>query len=502
MSFGIIAAMMLFSGSAASAGTPGWTISESSGRVVILRSGVSQIAIRGGSLSPGDLVSTAGNSRAVIVRGGEYLVVSPNSRIRIADPVTSGGFTQIIQDLGNIVFRIKKKTTPHFAVETPYLAAVVKGTTFSVTVTDAGTAVQVTEGLVQVSTNDGGATHLVRPGDIGLVAAAMPLRLKIEGKEAQVIDSPNKPSASPAPSASIAAAATSAFAEEATSNEATAAAETSAVNKEVALTPEVKERAPAASSLFDSVIGVAVSEGPVKLETVSGGLVSGNSTLLAALDVVRPIEQREPSPAPQAPLAVSPPAPVAEISPPVPVVEAAPPVPVTDLAPPVEVVVAPSPAVEAPPTDVAEASDTRPVPVVVALPGVQIVPAVVEQITVVNPPDIPTPTSPDRPVVEAPPASIPSVVGQGNGNGNAGSNGNGDSGNNGNGNEGNSQSVTNDAADVSGPANAGSAPTTASNSATQPNRAVIINLLTQAIAAMRANQPSPNGGPTGNGRRR
>ena len=456
ISLGFAAAILLLGSGTAFAGAPGWTISESSGRVVVLRSGVSQIAIRGGLLSPGDLVSTAGNARAVLVRGGEYLVVSPNSRIRIADPVTSGGFTQIIQDLGNTVFRITKKTTPHFAVETPYLAAVVKGTTFSVTVTEAGTAVQVTEGLVQVSTNDGGATHLVRPGDIGLVDAAMPLRLKIEGKEAQVIDSPNKPSATPATSASIAASATTAFAEDATS-------------KEAAPSPDTKADV-AASSAFDSVIGSAVSEGPVKLESVSGGLVSGNSTLLAVLDNVKP--------APQTPLSDSPPAPVADIAPPVAVDS-----------PPPEVVIAPSPPEEAPALDVADSSGIRPVPVIVApplaldSPPPEVVtapspPAEAPALMVVNaagtdpvpvtaaPPvhlvisDLPAAPVPDvsppvtvvsteGPAVAAPPEPVVSNLGNGNGNGNNGNNGNGNNrsnnanGNNGNGNNGNSQTDPN-----------------------------------------------------------
>src|SRR3546814_14786860 len=63
-----------------------------------------------------------------------------------------------------IVFSIKKKLTPHFGVQTPYLAAVVKGTTFSVTVDGTGASVQVVEGAVEVSTLDGGARDLILPG--------------------------------------------------------------------------------------------------------------------------------------------------------------------------------------------------------------------------------------------------------------------------------------------------------------------------------------------------
>src|SRR3546814_1605096 len=68
----------------------------------------------------------------------------------------------IVESAGNIVFSIKKKLTPHFGVQTPYLAAVVKGTTFSVTVDGTGASVQVVEGAVEVSTLDGGARDLIR----------------------------------------------------------------------------------------------------------------------------------------------------------------------------------------------------------------------------------------------------------------------------------------------------------------------------------------------------
>jgi collagen type III alpha len=294
-----IFAALLTSGTAV-AGTPAWTISESSGSVTVVTRGISKIATRGGSLSAGDLVSTSTNGRAVLVRGQEYLVVSPGSRIRIADPVASGGFTQIIQDFGNAVFRIKKKSTPHFAVETPYLAAVVKGTTFSVTVTDTGTAVQVTEGLVQVSTNDGGASHLVRPGDIGLVESANPLRLSIKGRDAQVIDSPNPPASKAAPATTIAAAATQAFAEVKPSPVETKAAESGAAAN---MTPKAEmpmsfeaSASNEKASMFDTVIGAPVTEGMVNLDTMSGGMVQGNSMMMA--EELATVEAIVPRPAP------------------------------------------------------------------------------------------------------------------------------------------------------------------------------------------------------------
>ncbi|QTD54447.1 FecR family protein [Parasphingorhabdus cellanae] len=187
----IIAALL--SSSAAYAGTPGWQVSEISGNVTIARNGVVKIAQRQTKLAAGDVIKTGPKGRAVLLRGGEYLVVSPASHIEIAEPAKSGKVTQIIEYLGNVLFRIDKKETPHFGVKTPYMAAVVKGTTFSVSVSPEGTAVQVTEGAVEVSTLDGGASQLVTPGVIGMINANDPFSLVVINGERRVIESPNKP---------------------------------------------------------------------------------------------------------------------------------------------------------------------------------------------------------------------------------------------------------------------------------------------------------------------
>lgn len=190
----LVIAALLSSG-AAYAGTPGWQVSEISGNVTVARKGVVKVAQRQTKLSPGDVIKTGPKGRAVLLRGGEYLVVSPASHIEIAEPAKSGKVTQIIEYLGNVLFRIDKKETPHFGVKTPYMAAVVKGTTFSVSVSADGAAVQVTEGAVEVSTLDDGASELVTPGVIGMINANDPFSLVVIDGERRVIESPNKPAA-------------------------------------------------------------------------------------------------------------------------------------------------------------------------------------------------------------------------------------------------------------------------------------------------------------------
>src|SRR3546814_9337413 len=179
-----------------------WTISEASSGVTISHQGSSKPAVRGEKVQTGDKVITGPNARAVLVRGEEYAIVAPNTRLEIADPAKSGGLWQIVESSGNIVFSIKKKLTPHFGVQTPYLAAVVKGTTFSVTVDGTGASVQVVEGAVEVSTLDGGARDLILPGAIATVGATDHSVLKVQGETTKSIKSPN---AQPAPASPEAA---------------------------------------------------------------------------------------------------------------------------------------------------------------------------------------------------------------------------------------------------------------------------------------------------------
>ncbi len=164
----VVAALMASTSAIASSG---WSVSEASGSVTITRGDNVIQARKNSRLNEGDVIRTGKGARAVLVRGKEYVVVSPKAHIRIAEPEKAGPVTQIFQYLGNVLFKIEKKSTPHFGVETPFMAAVVKGTTFNVSVGEDGTSVQVTEGAVEVTTGDDLEAALLTPGLVGLVEA-------------------------------------------------------------------------------------------------------------------------------------------------------------------------------------------------------------------------------------------------------------------------------------------------------------------------------------------
>jgi hypothetical protein len=187
--------LLAMTGTAAVAadGAP-WTVSEASGDVRLVDNGKTRAARRGALLASGSIIATGANARAVIVRGKEFVVVSPRSQLRVPLAAESnGGIIQMIADFGTALFKIEKKSTPHFGVRTPYLAAVVKGTTFTVNVGSEGGSVQVTEGAVEVSTLDGGAAELVRPGTVAIIGASDLYRLSLEGGENKVVRSPAAP---------------------------------------------------------------------------------------------------------------------------------------------------------------------------------------------------------------------------------------------------------------------------------------------------------------------
>src|SRR4051812_18512180 len=200
-----IAAVLLGSTSA-HAQSASWTISEASGRVVIRDGAGDHAGARGAAVQAGATVMTGPSARAVLVRGKDFVTLSANARMRLPEAAKAGGLFQMIQEWGNALFRIEHRKDPHFAVQAPYLAAVVKGTTFSVTVTREGSSVQVIEGAVEAATADGGAHELVRPGAVASVMASDRFRLTVQGQNAHSVASPARgrggagaPPAPPAP---------------------------------------------------------------------------------------------------------------------------------------------------------------------------------------------------------------------------------------------------------------------------------------------------------------
>ncbi len=148
---------------AAEGGT--WSVGKSSGEVWITNGDVQQASLKPeDNLKPGDTIRTGRNGRVLLSRGEESILVAPNSVIGLPAEQKEALTTTIVQRAGSILLEVEKRNVKHFEVETPYLAAVVKGTQFRVSVNATGTSVDVMRGQVEVSDFRSGQIAQLLPG--------------------------------------------------------------------------------------------------------------------------------------------------------------------------------------------------------------------------------------------------------------------------------------------------------------------------------------------------
>jgi hypothetical protein len=162
----ITAAFALVIASSAFAADDGsWSVKKSSGEVWMGTSGVQQASVKTDEvLKAGDTIRTGRNGRVLLVRGEESILIAPNSVVGLPAEKKEGLATTITQQAGSILLEVEKKNVKHFEVETPYLAAVVKGTQFRVTVNASGASVDVVRGQVEVSDHRSGQIAQVTAG--------------------------------------------------------------------------------------------------------------------------------------------------------------------------------------------------------------------------------------------------------------------------------------------------------------------------------------------------
>ncbi len=107
----------------------------------------------------------------LLVRGAETILVAPNTVVGLPEEQKAGRATTILQQAGSIVLEVERQNVEHFEVETPYLAAVVKGTRFAVSVNRYGADVRVLSGRVDVSDFKTGQSALISAGQTARVAS-------------------------------------------------------------------------------------------------------------------------------------------------------------------------------------------------------------------------------------------------------------------------------------------------------------------------------------------
>ena len=169
-------------GSSAVAQDAAWHVGKASGDVWITKPGVQPASLSGETtLQPGDTIRTGQTGRVLLMRGKESILISPNSVIGIPTKNADAMSTTIIEHAGSILLEVEKRNVKHFEVDTPYLAAVVKGTHFRVSADDDQSHVNVLRGQVEVRDFKSGQFALVTAGQKAEVSADRLFGLSLSG---------------------------------------------------------------------------------------------------------------------------------------------------------------------------------------------------------------------------------------------------------------------------------------------------------------------------------
>ena len=131
-----------------------WTASKLRGTVLVSAddagNGPWQHLKRGDVVSDARAIRTLGSGNVEFTRGAETIAFGPNSQGEIVDK-TGKLYTTVVQQFGAVAIEAEAKQVQHFAVQTPFLVAVVKGTVFTVVTDKHASKVSVSRGLVAVT---------------------------------------------------------------------------------------------------------------------------------------------------------------------------------------------------------------------------------------------------------------------------------------------------------------------------------------------------------------
>lgn len=147
MTAGVAAATMMFAAQPVIADD--WVAVKLRGNVFTLVSGEWQRITRGAVVSDSRAIRTAKDGRVQFRRDNETIDVAPLTQISIVDR-EGEKFTVVKQRFGEVSIEAERREVQHFVVENRFLAAVVKGTRFTVNADDSGATVSVVRGQVQV----------------------------------------------------------------------------------------------------------------------------------------------------------------------------------------------------------------------------------------------------------------------------------------------------------------------------------------------------------------
>ena len=159
-----------------------WQATRLRGAVIQLVDGEWVKLKRGDVVPDSRVIRTLKTGHVDLKRGKETIQLGPDTQIRIFDEGGTKPYTTVEQSFGSVSVEAEVRNVQHFAVETPFLAAVVKGTRFTVTSGKTGARVDVKRGVVAVTAAKTGQTINVTPGRSVAIEAGNQIGLVLSGK--------------------------------------------------------------------------------------------------------------------------------------------------------------------------------------------------------------------------------------------------------------------------------------------------------------------------------
>jgi hypothetical protein len=144
-----------------------WRIEKMSGDVRIFQdSNITWVSLSPNrTIKPGDSIWTGHNGRVLLVSDEGKVFLNPRSLIKVPAQYLPENQTVLFQSMGTVEAEVTKREDQHFSIQSPYLAAVVKGTRFTLEIKDGHTRLGVSEGVVEATDTETGQVVAVAAGE-------------------------------------------------------------------------------------------------------------------------------------------------------------------------------------------------------------------------------------------------------------------------------------------------------------------------------------------------
>lgn len=153
-----------------------WIAASVSGVVMTVKNGQWAHLRPGDVLSDRQQVRSLASGDATFEREGETVSIAGNTQISISEE-RGGHYTRVTQAFGTTTVADNEQARPHFEVDTPYMAAVVKGTVFTVWSRPGLSGVNVKRGRVEVQDHNSHLHVDVLAGQQASGGTSQPLRV-------------------------------------------------------------------------------------------------------------------------------------------------------------------------------------------------------------------------------------------------------------------------------------------------------------------------------------